>query len=309
MSTQSKCEKGGVILIVNEQEIGKIIKGIGGFYYVKTDKSHDILECKARGVLRHQKIIPTVGDEVMIQSDNPGEWMIESIKPRKNIFVRPPVANVDIGLIVFSMTNPKPNLLLLDMLLISSEIQNVKPVVCFTKRDLTTTEEEQAIKAIYEKTPYQLFFFSKNDTDTLDRIIAEIGGKTAFMAGPSGVGKSTMANYLCADQTMETGALSQKLKRGKHTTRHVELLETKNGGYLLDTPGFSSYQISEMIKPEELREYFPEFSQGKCRFKSCLHKDEPGCDIKNSVESGIISVARYEHYLSLLEEIKKDQYR
>ena len=235
--------------------------------------------------------------------------MIESILPRRNIFLRPPVANVDIGLIVFSMTNPKPNLLLLDMLLISSEIQNVKPVVCFTKRDLTSTAEEMAIKEIYEKTPYQLFFFSKNDMVTMDQIIGEIGGKTAFMAGPSGVGKSTMANYLCADQTMETGALSQKLKRGKHTTRHVELLKTKNGGYLLDTPGFSSYQISEMIKPEELREYFPEFTQGECRFKSCLHKEEPGCAIKMSVAAGEISAVRYEHYLSLLEEIKKEQYR
>lgn len=294
---------------LNEQLLGKIIKGIGGFYYVKTDQDDEVRECKARGVLRHQKIIPTVGDHVMIQSDNPGEWRIESILPRRNIFLRPPVANVDIGLIVFSMTNPKPNLLLLDMLLISSEIQNVKPVVCFTKRDLTSTAEEMAIKEIYEKTPYQLFFFSKNDMVTMDQIIGEIGGKTAFMAGPSGVGKSTMANYLCADQTMETGALSQKLKRGKHTTRHVELLKTKNGGYLLDTPGFSSYQISEMIKPEELREYFPEFTQGECRFKSCLHKEEPGCAIKMSVAAGEISAVRYEHYLSLLEEIKKEQYR
>ncbi|WP_296558185.1 ribosome small subunit-dependent GTPase A [uncultured Acetobacterium sp.] len=296
-------------MISNEQLQGKIIKGIGGFYYVKTDQDNKVLECKARGVLRHQKTIPTVGDEVMIQSDNPGEWMIESILPRKNIFIRPPVANVDIGLIVFSMTHPKPNLLLLDMLLISSEIQNVVPIVCFTKRDLTSSAEEIAIKEIYEKTPYKLFFFSKNDTATMDEIILEIGGKTAFMAGPSGVGKSTMANYLCADQTMETGALSQKLKRGKHTTRHVELLETKNGGYLLDTPGFSSYEISDMIKPEELREYFPEFSRGECRFKSCLHKEEPGCDVKKSVETGEISAVRYDHYLSLLEEIKKDQYR
>lgn len=295
-------------MISNEQVTGKIIKGIGGFYYVKTNHGHEVLECKARGVLRHQKIIPTVGDEVMIQSDNPGEWMIESILPRKNIFIRPPVANVDIGLIVFSMTHPKPNLLLLDMLLISSEIQNVTPVVCFTKRDLTSSVDETAIKEIYEKTPYKLFFFSHNDTGTMDEIIGEIGGKTAFMAGPSGVGKSTMANYLCADQTMETGTLSQKLKRGKHTTRHVELLETKNGGFLLDTPGFSSYQISEMIKPEELREYFPEFSRGECRFKSCLHKDEPGCDVKEAVAAGKISAVRYEHYLSLLDEIKKDQY-
>lgn len=296
-------------MISNKQVLGKIIKGIGGFYYIKTQISGETLECKARGVLRHQKIIPTVGDEVLIQSDNPGEWMIESINPRRNIFLRPPVANVDIGLIVFSMTKPKPNLLLLDMLLISSEIQNVEPVICFTKRDLTSSAEEVAIKEIYEKTPYKLFFFSKNDIGTMDEIINEIGGKTAFMAGPSGVGKSTMANYLCADQTMEIGALSKKLNRGKHTTRHVELLETKNGGFLLDTPGFSSYKLSEMIKPEELREYFPEFSRGECRFKSCLHNEEPGCAVKKAVEVGRISSVRYEHYLNLLDEIKKEQFR
>lgn len=296
-------------MISDKRALGKIIKGIGGFYYVKSQIFDEILECKARGVLRHQKIIPTVGDEVVIQSDNPGEWMIESINPRRNIFLRPPVANVDIGLIVFSMKNPKPNLLLLDMLLISSEVQNVEPIICFTKRDLTSSKEETAIREIYEKTPYKLYFFSKDDIETMDEIILEIGGKTAFMAGPSGVGKSTMANYLCADQTMEIGALSEKLKRGKHTTRHVELLETKNGGFLLDTPGFSSYKLSEMIKPEELREYFPEFSRGECRFKSCLHHEEPGCVVKKAVDDGSISSTRYEHYLSLLDEIKKEQFR
>jgi ribosome biogenesis GTPase len=296
-------------LISDKKKIGKIIKGIGGFYYVKTQIADETLECKARGVLRHQKIIPTVGDEVMIQSDNPGEWMIESILPRKNIFVRPPVANVDIGLIVFSMKNPKPNLLLLDMLLISSEIQNVEPVICFTKRDLVSEKEETALREIYGKTPYKLFFFSNDDYAAMDEITREIGGKTAFMAGPSGVGKSTMANYLCADQTMETGALSMKLKRGKHTTRHVELLETKNGGYLLDTPGFSSYKISEMIKMDELREYFPEFPRGECRFKSCLHKEEPSCVVKEAVNNGNISSVRYEHYLCMLDEIKKEQIR
>lgn len=296
-------------MISDKKKIGKIIKGIGGFYYVKTQSADETLECKARGILRHQKIVPTVGDEVNIQSDNPGEWMIEAVLPRKNIFVRPPVANVDIGLIVFSMKNPKPNLLLLDKLLISSEIQKVEPIICFTKRDLVPEEAEAALREIYGKTPYKLFFFGKNNNRAMDEIIREIGGKTAFMAGPSGVGKSTMANYLCADQTMETGALSEKLKRGKHTTRHVELLKTKNGGFLLDTPGFSSYKISEMIKMEELRDYFPEFPGGECRFKSCLHKDEPSCRIKQEVDAGTISAVRYEHYLSMLEEIKKDHLR
>lgn len=292
---------------VEEKKIGKIIKGIGGFYYVKLRNPSKIIECKARGVLRHQKIVPTVGDEVVVQSDNPGEWTIESIEPRRNIFIRPPVANVDIGLIVFSMTSPKPNLLLLDKLLISSEIQFVEPVICFTKKDLVSPEEEDVLREIYRKTPYKLFFFSDRDLDVMDEIALEISHKTAFMAGPSGVGKSTLANNLCSNQTMETGTLSHKLKRGKHTTRHVELLEMRSGGFLLDTPGFSSYQLSEFIKAEELREYFPEFSRGECKFKSCLHQGEPGCDVLKDVKSGKISSTRYEHYLYLLEEIKKEQ--
>lgn len=291
------------------QVLGKIIKGIGGFYYVKIENSGEILECKARGVLRHQKVVPTVGDVVKIKGENQGEWIIESILPRKNSFIRPPVSNVDTCLVVFSMKNPNPSLLLLDMLLISSEIQNVEPIICFTKKDLTSVSEESYIKEIYRKTPYKIFFFSKKDDDILDEISAEIGGKTAFMAGPSGVGKSTMANYLCLHQTMETGTLSEKLKRGKHTTRHVELLETKGGGFLLDTPGFSSYKIADMIEPEELRFYFPEFIQGKCRFSSCVHINEPGCAVKKSLEDGKIHAVRYEHYLNIMNEIKKDKFR
>jgi len=293
-------------LLAQEKQIGKIIKGIGGFYYVKPQASEEIVECKARGVLRHQKIVPTVGDEVMIQSDNPGEWTIESIEPRKNIFIRPPVANVDIGLIVFSMTSPKPNLLLLDKLLISSEIQNVEPLICFTKKDLVSPEEEEVLRKIYSKTPYKLFFFSDRDLGVMDEIAHEIRCKTAFMAGPSGVGKSTMANNLCSNQTMETGTLSQKLKSGKHTTRHVELLKMRSGGFLLDTPGFSSYKLSEYIKAEELREYFPEFSRGECRFKSCMHQGEPGCQILEDLKDEKISQTRYDHYLYLLDEIKRD---
>jgi len=197
--------------------------------------------------------------------------------------------------------------LLLDKLLISSEIQNVEPLICFTKKDLVSSEEEEVLRKIYSKTPYNLFFFSDADLDTMDRIAHEISCKTAFMAGPSGVGKSTMANNLCSNQIMETGPLSKKLKSGKHTTRHVELLKMRSGGFLLDTPGFSSYKLSEYIKAEELREYFPEFARGECRFKSCLHQGEPGCQISEDLKTGKISQTRYDHYLYLLEEIKKEQ--
>lgn len=296
-------------MLIEKKQIGRIIKGIGGFYYVKLQSQDLILECKARGLLRHQNIKPVVGDIVKIQSDNPGEWTIESIEPRKNLFVRPTVANVDIGLIVFSMTSPKPNLLLLDKLLISSEVENVEPIICFSKKDLAKAKEEERLREIYSKTPYKQFFFSDEDYDAMDEIANEISQKTAFMAGPSGVGKSTLANNLCENQLMETGELSLKLKRGKHTTRHVELLKMKNSGFLLDTPGFSSFNLSGQIQAEDLKNFFPEFLRKECRFTNCLHLGEPGCEVKKDLEAGKISEIRYEHYLYLLKELKKDNGR
>ncbi|MGL4607803.1 MAG: ribosome small subunit-dependent GTPase A [Eubacteriaceae bacterium] len=293
-------------MFLTEKKIGKIVKGIGGFYYVKPPNSDSVIECKARGLLRHQNIKPTVGDEVIIISENPGEWMIDSIQTRKNIFIRPTVANVDIGLIVFALTNPNPNLFLLDKLLVSSEIENVEPVICFLKRDLVSLEKEEEMREIYSKTPYKQFYFSNEDRDTINEIAKVIGSKTAFMAGPSGVGKSTLANNFCEGQFMETGEISLKLKGGKHTTRHVELLKMKNGGFLLDTPGFSSFQIPDDVSPEDIKDYFPEFEGKKCRFKSCLHQNEPGCQVKKEVEENIISKVRYQHYIQILDAIKKE---
>ncbi|MDO4287675.1 MAG: ribosome small subunit-dependent GTPase A [Eubacterium sp.] len=282
---------------------GKIIRGIGGFYYVEPDGSTSLLECRARGALRHQKIKPMVGDLVEITEEK-GGFALEKILPRKNTFVRPPVANVDVALIVFAATNPEPDLLLLDKLLIASELKEVTPVIVLTKKDLAEDEALERITAIYAKTPYKLITITTDSDVGIDEIEACIAHKTAFLAGPSGVGKSTLANRLCIQGAMETGALSQKLNRGRHTTRHVELLPLRAGGFLLDTPGFSSLKLDEEITAEALHYYFPEFEQGGCKFNTCLHDSEPQCAVKAQVAAGTVAALRYEHYIHLLHELK-----
>lgn len=282
---------------------GRIVKGIGGFYYVESSDSSELAECRARGVLRHQKIKPMVGDFVSISQDREGNMAIAKIEKRKNAFVRPPVANVDIAIIVFAAVDPEPNFLLLDKLLIASEEKQVEPIICITKTDIAERPVIDQIKEIYSQTPYTFIEMHDNDQEALNRLEACVSGKTSFLAGPSGVGKSTLANRLCSQASMETGALSQKLGRGRHTTRHVELLKLKTGGYLLDTPGFSSLQLNETITPEDLRYFFPEFEEGRCRFNTCLHHNEPDCYVKEQLENGKISKSRYENYIYLLKEM------
>lgn len=283
--------------------LGRIIKGIGGFYYVKPEGSTSLLESKARGVFRHQKIKPVVGDYVELVQNKEGEMAIEKIFPRKNEFIRPAVSNVDIALIVFAAKNPNPDLLMLDKLLIASEVKEVQPIICITKADLVTQDKLDEILGVYEKTPYLCLTF-RADEAILDQLEQELFCKTAFLAGPSGVGKSTLANRLCSAKKMETGTLSQKVNRGKHTTRHVELLDLNVGGYLLDTPGFSSLKLDEEIDRDTLRFFFPEFAAGECKFTSCVHDNEPGCKVKEQLEKNEINPLRYKHYLSLLEELK-----
>ncbi|WKY42984.1 ribosome small subunit-dependent GTPase A [Eubacteriaceae bacterium ES2] len=295
------------ILIFRRRKIkGRIIKGIGGFYYVKTSDSHDSIECRAKGILRHQKITPTVGDWVNINlSESENSWVIESVLERKNLLIRPPVANVDISLIMFALKSPKPDLLLVDKLILQSELSGVEPILCFTKKDLVSAEKVNEIKAIYQSTPYKTLFLDQKNESMQAAVLDLINGKTAFMAGPSGVGKSTLANCFFKNIVMETGGLSEKLKRGKHTTRHVELLSLEDNTYLVDTPGFSSFKVPGGIEPVELQEYFPDFIKGQCRFASCVHDQEPDCAIKKAVENGQISESRYQHYLYFLNELKK----
>lgn len=277
---------------------GTIVKGVGGFYYIAPDNQSPLLEAKARGLFRHKKMKPAVGDRVQV-AVTASENNITEIYPRKNSFIRPPVVNVDVALLVFAMTDPEPDLLLLDKLGVLAEINGLAPVLIFTKADLAEEAAEGRLRSIYEPTGYELLFISNVAAGELQPLKDKITGQTAFLAGPSGVGKSTLANRLSPGIAMETGTISQKSGRGKHTTRHVELLPLDFGGYLLDTPGFSSLTLEKETDADNLRLYFPEFAQGECKFQNCRHLSEPGCAVKAQVQAGAVANSRYANYVSL----------
>ncbi len=274
---------------------GIIIKGIGGFYYVKTDDG--IIECKARGVFRKKRITPTVGDYVEVDNGS-----IVSIRERRNCLIRPAVANVDMLVVVVAAKTPDPNLFLVDKLLVNAEKNNIEPVICINKTDLLKRED---IERIYTSAGYRVIDVSAETGENLDAVKELISGRVTAFAGLSGVGKSTILGNITS-YNPETGDLSEKIGRGKHTTRHVELLELEYGGYVFDTPGFGSYELSD-IKAAELGDYFPEFAKfnGNCRFKGCAHIKEQGCAVKEALENGEISSERYESYCILYDELKK----
>ncbi len=278
---------------------GIIIKGIGGFYYVKTESG--IYECKARGIFRKRKITPTVGDRAEI-SVSDGKGSIENIADSKNSRIRPPVAKIDILLIVVAAASPDPSLYLIDRMLVTAEKNSVKPVICINKTDI---EKREDIKRIYESAGYSVVCVSASRGENMDTLKSIISGRITAFAGLSGVGKSTLLNIL-TNERPKTGGLSEKINRGKHTTRHVELMELDGGGYVFDTPGFSSVELSG-IKANELYMYFPEIAkyEGECRFSGCVHIHEPDCAVKAALENGDISNERYESYCSLYEELKK----
>ena len=252
---------------------GKIIKGIAGFYYVHVAES-GIYECKAKGSFRNQKVKPLVGDDVRLEVLNEEEKKgnIEEILPRKNQLIRPAVANVDQALVIFSAAKPRPNFNLLDRFLILMEYQQVPVVVCFNKQDLAAEEELAVLEQTYRSAGYEVRFTSAAREEGLGEIRALLKGKTSTVAGPSGVGKSSLINLLVPEAEMETGNISRKIERGKHTTRHSELFALEEGGFIFDTPGFSSIYLPDMEK-EELGTYFPEFAryEPKCRFQGCAH--------------------------------------
>ncbi len=285
---------------------GKIIKGIAGFYYVHVAES-GIYECKAKGSFRNQKVKPLVGDNVRLEVLNEEEKKgnIEEILPRKNQLIRPVVANVDQALVIFSAAKPRPNFNLLDRFLILMEYQQVPVVVCFNKQDLAAEEELAVLEQTYRSAGYEVHFTSAAREEGLGEIQALLKGKTSTVAGPSGVGKSSLINLLVPEAEMETGNISRKIERGKHTTRHSELFALEEGGFIFDTPGFSSIYLPDMEK-EELGTYFPEFAryEPKCRFQGCAHIHEPGCGVKEALEAGEISPIRYENYKLLYEELK-----
>ena len=289
---------------------GKIVKGIAGFYYVHVAES-GIYECKAKGAFRNQKVKPLVGDNVRLEvlDEEQKKGNIEEILPRENELIRPAVANIDQALVIFAAAKPKPNFNLLDRFLILMQYQKVPAVVCFNKQDMVDAEELQLLKNTYESAGYQVIFTSAAKEEGIQAVRDLLKGKTTTVAGPSGVGKSSLINLLSPEAEMETGDISRKIERGKHTTRHSELFALDENSFICDTPGFSSIYLPEMEK-EELGIYFPEIAEYEpfCRFQGCAHIHEPGCGVKEALEEKKISPIRYENYKLLYEELK-DKWR
>ena len=286
---------------------GKIIKGIAGFYYIYAEDGN-IYECKAKGIFRKDNFKPLVGDnvEITVLNEEEKEGSVTSILPRRNSLIRPAVANVDQAFLIFAMENPKPNFLLLDRFLIMMKQQEIPAVICFNKKDVGEKEEMEKLYEIYTGCGYRVVLSSTYEGEGMDEIHEILKGKTTVVAGPSGVGKSSITNCMQGEVQMETGEISKKLKRGKHTTRHSQVIPVEKNTFLVDTPGFSSLYLTDM-KEEELRDYFPEFVmyEPQCRFQGCMHIHEPGCAVKKALSEGKIRQQRDDNYLALYEELKE----
>ena len=287
--------------------VGKIVKGIAGFYYVHVVES-GVYECKAKGIFRKDGVKPLVGDDVEMEitHEKDMEGNIIRILPRKNELIRPAVANIDQALVVFAVTKPRPHFNLLDRFLVMMESRHIPAVLCFNKTDIAKDPELAELKEIYSGCGYPLLFTSAKKEQNIQELKGLLRGKTTAVAGPSGVGKSSLINLLQSDVKMETGSISSKIGRGKHTTRHSELIVLEEDSYIMDTPGFSSLYVNELEK-EELKHCFPEFVplEGQCRFNGCDHIREPGCAVKEAVEAGKIHRMRYEDYTVLYRELQE----
>lgn len=278
---------------------GIIVKSIGGLYF--TESSDNVYECKARGVFRNKGIAPCVGDRAVFE-----DGVITEIFPRKNHLIRPPLSNLDQLIFVVSVAEPSPNMLLLDKFIAVAEYQNIEPVIVITKTDI---EDCSRIVSIYEKTGISIYTIDYNSDNPAEKIRVLLKDKISAFTGNSGVGKSTLLNEVCGDFNIPTGEISKKLGRGKHTTRHAELYKLPWGGYIADTPGFSTFETNKynIIRKEDLADCFREFRQydGDCRFRDCSHTTEKGCRIIEAVENGEIPQSRHESYCSMYDEAKQ----
>lgn len=285
---------------------GKIIKGIGGFYYIHTP-GMGVYECKAKGIFRNQRVKPLVGDNVSIDilDEKEKKGNIMEICNRKNQLIRPAVSNVDQAMVIFAAAKPAPNLNLLDRFLISMKKEDIETIVCFNKMDIVTEKEISRLRDIYHLGGYHVLFTSACMDEGVTVMTEQLQGKTTVLAGPSGVGKSSLINRIKPEANMETGEISARIERGKHTTRHSELFLLNEDTYIMDTPGFSSLHIED-IEKEDLKNFFPEFADYEegCRFRGCIHINEPGCQVKEALNQGGISKIRYDNYVSLYNEIK-----
>ncbi|MDN4523468.1 ribosome small subunit-dependent GTPase A [Fictibacillus fluitans] len=296
---------------MNNKTEGRIIKSVAGFYYVFFND--EVFQCRGRGNFRKKKITPVVGDWVVFESTNPTDGYILDVKERKNELNRPPISNVDQAILVFSAVRPGFSTALLDRFLVHIEDNGIQPVICITKMDLIDSEEyQQEIEnyiTAYRKLGYDVLPTSAMSLAGMEDIKPIFEGKTSVFAGQSGVGKSSLLNALMPELLLETNDISDHLGRGKHTTRHVELLPY-GGGLIADTPGFSSLDFVE-IETEELSYNFPEMRErvSDCKFRGCTHSSEPKCAVKEAVEEGEIPRFRYDHYLEFLQEIKEQKRR
>ena len=286
---------------------GKIIKGISGFYYVYSFENGIVYECRAKGIFRKEHIKPLVGDNANIEilDEKMHTGNVTDILPRVNTLVRPAVANVDQAVIIFAIRYPDPSFNLLDRFLIRMERQSLPCVICFNKEDIASRDSMDMLKDAYGTCGYRVIYISAHSGEGFDELRTVLKGKTSTVAGPSGVGKSSVINRLCPSAQMETGVLSRKIERGKNTTRHSEIFTLDNETYIIDTPGFTSLDITDITK-EELVGYYPEFSDfaSECRFRGCAHMSEPDCAVKKAVADGKISSVRYDNYRTLYNELK-----
>lgn len=288
---------------------GKIIKGIAGFYYVHVP-GKGVYECRAKGIFRNIGVKPLVGDytQIDILSEDPKEGNIRAVLPRENTLIRPACANVDQAMVIFALRDPEPNFGLLDRFLLLMQQQGVDTVICFNKQDLASEEEISQVMTDYAGCGCRLLCVSAQENRGMEELHDILEGKTTVVAGPSGVGKSSITNLVFPEAEMQTGSVSEKIRRGRHTTRHSELFAMNESTYIMDTPGFSTIWLTGFEK-EEVKEYFPEFLPyfRDCRFGGCNHLKEPDCAVKTALSEGKISRRRYESYVNIYEEISQQR--
>ncbi|WP_138493105.1 ribosome small subunit-dependent GTPase A [Paenibacillus pinistramenti] len=294
---------------------GLIVKALSGYYYVKPDSaaSEDTVQCRGRGIFKKKGLTPLVGDRVIFTPTENGEGTVDELLPRETELIRPPVANASLAVLLFSVREPDLNLQLLDKFLVHIEHAGLRALICLTKGDLMDGYEDELIAGtvqLYERAGYEVFVTSSLEGRGMELVKEKLAGHISVFAGQSGVGKSSLLNAMLPGLTLETSEISMRLGRGRHTTRHVELIELGNGAYVADTPGFSQLDFLE-LGVDELSPCFIEFAPyaEQCKFRGCSHLHEPACRVREAVESGAIAASRYEHYVEFYQEMKDKKRR